>query len=186
MKFKEIEFKYNANIGLKEFTTLCDKLAPKSSLIASGYDHFYSNPNTPDSFWRHRIGHDFNQLTFKKKLTTNNNYIRTEINANFDSKMKQTDVEGLIGAFDYVYNTSLFKNCFIYTYQDHILVYYVVYDTDMNEIGRFLEIELDEDTLFPSEEAAWERLVELEKIYLPLGITPHNRIKRSLYEMFKA
>lgn len=186
MRFKEIEFKYQASIGLTEFIKFCEERKPKNYLVASGYDHFFQSKQDKEAFCRHRIGPDSNQLTFKRKLADNNNFIRTEHNIDLSKKMRTDAINSYLEEFGYVYNTSLFKNCFIYQYADHILVYYVVYDTDMSELGRFIEIEMAEDGVFDSEGAAWEELTALEKICRPLGISAQSRVKRSLFEMFKA
>lgn len=186
MKFKEIEFKYQATIGLTEFIKFCEQRGPRMHLVASGYDHFYQNNKDPEAFCRHRVGPDSNQLTFKRKLTDKNNFIRTEHNIDLTKKMRPDAINKYLEEFGYAYNSSLFKNCFIYNYEDHALVYYVVYDTDMNELGRFIEIEMAEDGKFVNEEDAWSALTTLERFSRPLGITAQNRVKRSLFEMFKA
>jgi hypothetical protein len=55
----------------------------------------------------------------------------------------------------------------------------------MNELKRFIEIEAKEDYKWASEEEAWNEVVKYEKMFEPLGITPQNRVKRSLFELFK-
>lgn len=186
MKYLEIEFKYQATVGLSEFIKFCENRNPLTKLVASGYDHFYQSKGDPNCFCRHRVGPDSNQLTFKRKLADNNNFIRTEHNIDLSSKMSSNAISKYLEEFNYTYNTSLFKNCFIYNYNDHTLVYYVVYDTDMTELGRFIEIEMSENGAFENEDLAWVELTTLERLCRPIGTTAQGRIKRSLFEMYRA
>jgi hypothetical protein len=64
------------------------------------------------------------------------------------------------------------------------MVYYVVYDQDLVEQGRFIEIEMDEKFEWPSDEQAWNELIQHENKLSKLGILPQARVKRSLFEMF--
>lgn len=185
----EIEFKYNASeISLSTFTEFCQERNRKNVhkfIIASGYDYFYDSLTNPESFCRHRVGADMNQLTFKKKTSGTNNYVRTEHNIDLENKVSVEQVKLLCGEFGYKYNTSIFKNCFIYAYDRYTLVYYVCYDKDMKELGRFVEIEMKEDHNWSSEEEAYGELTIMEKLCKGLGISSKSRLKRSLYEMFK-
>lgn len=186
MKFMEIEFKYDATgINFSKFTEFCKTLQPQSFIIASGYDRFYSNSKNTDCFCRHRTGLDMNQLTFKRKTSEKNNYVRTEHNLDLSVNMSEDQVAALCNEFGYTYNTSIFKTCFIYKYDWYTLVYYICYDTEMKELGRFLEIEISEEQDWSNEKNAFDELVVLEKLVKPLGITSSARIKKSLYEMFK-
>ncbi len=187
MKYLEVEFKYKAdNISLTSFTDFCKTKKPTSVVIASGYDYFYENIDDPDAFCRHRVGPDSNQLTFKRKLSDVNNFIRTERNVDLAASMSVEEISGLCDEFGYKYNTSIFKNCFVYKYDWYTFVYYICYDTDMIELGRFVEIEMSEDHAWNSEKEAWEELLLMEKICgKGLGVTAQSRIKRSLFEMFR-
>lgn len=187
MKFKEIELKYDAkNLPLTEFRAFCESRNPTKFFIASGWDYFFSNTEDPDAFCRHRVGPDSNTLTFKRKLTDSNNFIRNEHNLDLTKKMTLEQVVALCAEFGYQPNTSIFKNCFIYNYEDHILVYYVVYNEEMSEICRFVEIEAREDYGWTSEKEAWDSIVAIERIAkYKLGITPQARMKKSLYEIVR-
>ena len=66
-----------------------------------------------------------------------------------------------------------------------MLVYYVVYDKEMKELRRFIEIEADEEQTWDSEQQAWDEIARYEKLLESLGITSRNRLKKSLYEIFK-
>lgn len=187
MAFKEIELKYRADHlkleDFQEFAKNRDDL--KKTLLASGYDHFYSSASDKDAFCRHRVGPDINQLTFKRKQHDANNYVRTEHNIDMKARVTTAQVTALYKEFGYEYNTSIFKTCFVYTYEWYTLVFYVVYDTNMQEKGRFFEIEAREDYPWDSEGAAWDSIVALERLFKPMGISAQNRLKKSLWEMFR-
>ncbi len=190
VKYREVETKYNAeNISLTDFTEIAKARNPEKFVLASGYDHFYKNAKDPDAFIRHRIGTDSNQLTFKRKTIDANNNIRTEYNLDFDPHMDKEEAESSAKALcedlHFSYNSSLFKTCFVYRFSDHILVYYICYDLDMNERGRFIEIEAREDHKWVSEQEAWDTVMVVEKMLKGLGISPQARMKKSLQEMFQ-
>jgi adenylate cyclase class IV len=181
----EIEFKYRAdNISLTAFTEFCKSRRPIQVIHAAGYDHFYQHAQEGDSFCRHRIGPDMNQLTFKRKTTDSNNFVRTEHNLDLDS-VTQEQVAALCAEFGYKPNFSLYKSCFVYNYDCYTLVYYICYDVDMKELGRFVEIEMKEDHPWESETQAWDQLLVFEKLCKPLGVSPQSRVKRSLFELYK-
>lgn len=184
-QYKECEFKYNAkDLSLTAFTAFCTDRKPKNFIIASGYDHFYSHTRSKESFCRHRKGEEFNQLTFKRKTNDANNFIRTEHNINLSLDTRKEQIEALCKEFSYEYTDSIFKNCFIYNYGWYTLVYYIIYDKDLIEKGRFFEIEMDENHDWKDEQDAWSSLLVMEKMCKPLGVSPQSRVKRSLFEMF--
>lgn len=186
LKRLEVEFKYRADeISLSDFTDLCDKRNPINFILASGYDYFYSDTKNADSFARHRVGQDYNQLTFKRKKAENNNYIRTEHNVFLGNGADREQIEALCAEFGYKFNTVIFKNAFIYEYDTYILVYYIVYDKGLKEIGRFIEIEMREEYPWNSEKEAWDGLTLIEQDLKPLGVVPQSRVKKSLFEQFK-
>ncbi len=61
----------------------------------------------------------------------------------------------------------------------------MVYNLDLVELGRFIEIELNEHIEWESEASARNALDALEKGCYALGLTPLNRVSASLFEMFK-
>lgn len=185
MSFREIEFKYRANdIALSEFKKFCDSKAPKTYTEASGYDHFYTKKGEEGAFCRYRKGADIHQLTFKRKTVDSNNYVRTEHNIDLALKVSRDQIEALLLEFGYSYNTSIFKSCFIYKYDWYTAVFYTCYDEEMTELGRFMELEMSEDTEWQAGEAERE-LAVLEKLCKPLGILPQARVRRSLFELFR-
>jgi hypothetical protein len=183
----EVEFKYLANdITLAAFETFCKSKNPLKFSITSGWDAFYDNVNEPDAFIRHRVeSKKFNELSLKRKTKDANNFIRVEHNIELDLKMSDEQIEAFVAEFKYKYNTSVFKNCFIFKYLDHVLSYYVVYDKNLKELDRFVEIEVDEKFPWPSEQAAWDRLTQIEGEVMLDGITPRNRTKLSLFERYR-
>lgn len=186
MTFLEVEFKYPAeNISLSTFTNFCERRPSLAVTSASGYDHFYEKQDCIGSFCRLRVGADANQLTFKRKTEDGNNFVRTEHNIDLTRETTREQIDALLSEFNYRYNTSLFKNCFIYKYDWYTAVYYVVYDETMKELGRFIELEMSEDYPWSSQEEAYNQLLILEKLFKPLGLIPQVRVKRSLFEMYK-
>lgn len=183
-QFLEIEYKYKADdMTLGDFTDFCRKKGPVSYLEASGYDHFYMDSQDANFFGRHRIGPDLNQVTVKRKTFDANNYVREEINLNLDRNVGKPDVDALFKFLGYSKAASLYKTCFVYKYEWYTLSYYVCFNLDMKEIGRFMEIEMCEKREWGAGEAE-QNLSVLEKLCKPLGITPQGRIKKSLFEMF--
>lgn len=184
IQFKEIELKYRADdIALTDFIRFAQDRKPESSLFVCGYDHFYSDGS--DSFMRHRIGQDFNQLTFKSKTVSKNNFIRNETNVMLGKDVTKEEAADLCEKLGYKLNVSIFKTVFVYVYNRYVLSYYVVCSPDLKELGRYVEIEMSEDYPWETEEMAWNELVKLEQEAKCLGITPQARMKKSLFEQFR-
>lgn len=185
-KYLEIEFKYRANaLTLQAFTDFCKELSPAKHTMAAGYDYFYENKSKPGCFWRHRVGPDFNQWTFKRKTNDANNYIRTEHNVDLLPSVSVDRISAVCADLGYEFNTSIYKSVFIYYYDRHNFVYYVCYDKDMTELGRFMEIEMSEEHPWESEEHARSELLALEHKARVLGISAQARMKKSLFEQFR-
>lgn len=185
MKYMEVESKHPAdNIKLSDFCLFCKGKNPLRYKEISGYDHFYSNPYDTESFWRHRVGPGTNQATFKRKTKGTDSRIRVERNIDLAPNMDKDDVGGMVSESGYVYSASIFKNCFIFDYDNHTLVFYICYDANMKELGRYLEIEAKEDYPWKNEQEAWGMVTVIEKICKPLGISPATRVDKSLYELY--
>lgn len=185
MKNKEIEFKYQASISLSQFKDFCINRKPDRFLIISGYDHFHSNPKDPNSFYRHRVNTNENQLTFKRKTVEDNSFIREEHNIDLPLNVSEDKIKALCAINGYEYNISIFKNCFIYNFNYYTLVYYFCYDAELKELGRFIEIEMKEDYDWTSETEAFGELVALERLCKSIGLSLEGRINKSLFEMFR-
>lgn len=186
MKSKEIEFKYFANnLNLTTFKEFCIGRNPVSYKQVSGYDTFFSNPEKPQTFYRYREDGEGNkQLTFKRKEELNNSFVRTEHNIELAKEGDFEHIINYIEEHDYTRDASIFKSCFIYNFEWYTLVYYVCYDDDMRELGRFIEIEMKENYPWLNQQHAWGELVTLERICKRLGCKKEERLVLSLYEMY--
>jgi len=184
VRFTEIEFKYKADdISLEAFKAFCVARKPSLQIQASGYDHFYQSAKD-EAFSRHRVGADMNQLTFKRKTSDANNIVRTEHNIDLHPSVSKEQVAAFLSEFGYEFTATLYKSCFVFQYDWYILVYYIVFDAEMKELGRFIEIEASETFPWRSEAEARASIDDMERLCKPLGIQPQRRVKRSLFEMF--
>jgi adenylate cyclase class IV len=182
MHFKELETKYYAeNIGMDDFVKLVQPLNPEWMMVSS-YDDYFTNEK--DEFIRYRYHDHMGELTIKRKTVDANNNNRVEVNIPTDGK-SSTSIHAFVDLLGYKKNFSIFKTCKIAFLEKAVLVYYVVYDENLNEKKRFIEVEAKETYNWGSEEEAWATVVEYETMLAPLGITPKNRLKKSLFELFK-
>ena len=153
---------------------------------ASSFDYYYTLPDNPDMFQRYRES-DNPELTKKRKVKDSNNWTRIEVDLPLDpERISRKLVERYVGLDGYVENFAVFKTCFIYWFDFCNIVYYTVYDKEMKEQGRFLEIECNKDKVKEiGEEESLKKLEELEQKLEPLGITYKNRMKKSLFELYR-
>lgn len=183
---KEMELKFSAKeISLEDFTAFAEARKPLKSIYVCGFDTFFSNPKDDTMFLRHRTGDNFNQFTVKRKLVEKNNFIRDEINLTLGEGTSQDTVAAVAKAMGYEFNRTIFKTVFVHNYDKYVLAYYTVYDLNLKELGRFLEIEMAEEYHWETEAQAWALLGEIEASAKVLGVTPQGRIKKSLYEQFR-
>ena len=183
MHFKEIEVKYNAdNIKMEDFLNIIEQLPIRKKLMVSSYDDYFTREG--DEFVRYRHTDERGELTIKKKTSDKNNNDRIEVNLPTagDNVAAVTEFVKLQG---YDYNFGIYKTCNIFWTDKVDLVYYVVYDKELKEQRRFIEIEADEDLEWESEEEAWNEILKYEKMLEPLGITPKHRLRKSLFEIFR-
>lgn len=186
MRYKEVEFKYDASsISLESFNTFCLSRKPTKIKSTSGYDYFYSNDKEDMSFGRYRTGPDIHQVTFKKKTAEEDNFIRTEINVDLAPSANELVVNAMFDLLGYKFDFTLFKQCMIYEYEWYTLVYYICYGENMTEMSRFIEIEMKEDFEWKSEKQEWNELLLIEKTSRDLGIDSKNRLKKSLFELYR-
>lgn len=182
MHFKEIETKYYANnIGMDDFVKLVQPLNPEWVMVSS-YDDYFTNSS--DEFIRYRYHDTMGELTIKRKTQDSNNLNRVEVNLPTQGKNSKS-VEAFVDLLGYKLNFSIFKTCKIAFLQKAVLVYYVVYDENLNEKQRFIEVEANEKYEWTSEQEAWDEVLKYEKMLEPLGITPKHRLRKSLFELFK-
>lgn len=184
-KYKEVEFKYNAkDIKLTDFQKKMAELNPKFLIETSSWDFYYTN-EVGESI-RYRKSELKPELTIKRKLDEDNNQKRIEINLGLAEGDHDETVDEFVKLLGYKLNFKIYKSCFIYFFDDVDVVFYIVYDENMDEKGRFLEIEFLEEKAHESEmKDIFKSLHKYEKDLKKLGINKNNRIPYSLFEMFK-
>ena len=183
VQFKEVETKYDAsNVNWQAFIDLVASFKPNKWMLVSSYDDYFVNKD--NCFIRYRYTDDRGELTIKKKTVDKNNNERIEVNVPTKGDNLAT-IQAFAELLGYSYNFGIYKTCKIAFLDKIVLVYYVVYDKGMNEKRRFIEVEANEEYEWESEQQAWDEVVKYEKLLEPLGITPQNRLKKSLFEMFR-
>lgn len=184
--FKELEFKYKADaVKLSDFIALMSKVGYSFRKDVSSWDHYYTHTDNKEEFIRFRES-DNPELTIKRKVKASNNWERVEVDLPLDTnKINKLTVDNWVALEGYKNNVTIYKSCFIF-WQDVLnSVYYVVYDQDMKELGRFIEIEVNKEKVNSiGTEVAFQQLKEMEKNLIELGINPQNRLKKSLFEMY--
>lgn len=205
-EFSELEFKYNADeVGLKQFTDLMEQVSYNKQLTVSSWDIYYTKPGVEDEFIRFRESVEKPELTIKRKVKDANNFKRIEVDVPLDPNIPMNELRKTVEEFvkleGYTENFKIYKSCFIYWKEFVNYVYYIVYDEQMREQSRFIEVEFNKDKLKDFD----QRYVQVETVegtamvqehpedYLRvqekklevLGITNRNRLKRSLFEMFR-
>lgn len=185
--FSEIEFKFNAdNIKLKDFHSLMSEWGYASNIEVSSWDKYYTNKDKENEFIRFRMSSDRPELTKKVKTKDANNWNRIEVDLPLDpSRISEKIVDKFVGLDSYSKNFKIFKSCFIYFFNNINAVWYIVSDENMKEQARFIEIEVEKDYVEEiGEDKAFEFLKEYENKLIKLGVTPQNRMKKSLFEIF--
>lgn len=186
IEYLEIEVKFRADdIDRMAFKDLVRKLNPKEFLYIESTDTYFIREG--DDFLRYRASAENtkdkrSELTFKKKHSENDNIIRTEVNLRVDPNKPELVTEFVEG-LGYTYNFSIVKFCDIYYMSDVNLVYYTIKD-DNGKYASFIEIEVIEGSV-QTEEEGWEVMRKYEKLFEPFGITPQNRLRKSLFEMYR-
>lgn len=183
-EFKELEFKYSAEkIELDAFIKLMTDWKYSKFLEASSWDIYYLHPDSRTL--RFRNSNIQPELTIKRKMTESNNVHRVEVNLPLTIGVRKEIVEAFSTEMGFRFLFKVFKTCFIYWFDEVNIVYYIVYDHMMRERGRFLEIEVNEELSRRGPEEAICILKTWEERISVLGISHLNRIRKSLYEMFK-
>lgn len=194
LKIKELEFKYDitdSTLTISEFVKFCKKLSPEKRVDVSSWDVYYSPKKSGHfkfDFLRYRKGQE-PQLTQKIKTNKTNNNDRYEIDLPLDSSQSESDldlyVESFVKNIGFKENFRIFKNCVIFYLSKVDIVYYVVYDENLKEKGRFVEIEARKDVVFESKDEAWAHVKLIEEKCAEIGLTWQNRTKRSQWERWK-
>jgi adenylate cyclase class IV len=186
MKFKEIEFKYDAKeIPLKLFTQIMETYGSKidKRLIVSSYDDYFINET--GNFIRYRHNNNDQELTIKRKMIQENNNERIEVNMTIVPQDFST-IEEFIKLLGYTHDFRIYKVCNIYWIDKVVISYYLVFDENMMELNRFIEIEANEDLKFRDEIEALNIISYYEKKLNEAGLPliPEKRLKKSLFEMY--
>jgi adenylate cyclase class IV len=181
----ELEYKYSASdISLKKFMEFCESKTPITKIEVGSWDSYYSDGK---DFIRLREG-PHPELTIKRKIVDTNNFSRIEVDLPLDPDIDNRPIVSTwVGLLGYKENFRVYKNCIIYFYDNWNIVYYIVYDQDLKEKGRFLEIEINKKKVseLGGSEGALVKLKIIEESLSELDITPSNRLRKSLWEMFK-
>jgi len=186
-ELKNIELEVKFRIGLEkqfEFKNLVSESGDFTFLYVESDDIYYVNDD--GDFLRYRFSDDKKEkraeLTFKKKLNEHNNNKRIEVNLRVDPNTPE-----LVGDFaeglGYKRNFRINKSCHIYKKSDVTVVFYTV-QCENGTIDHFIEIEVAENAGF-TEDEGWGIIREWERKLEPLGIKPQNRLRKSLYEMYR-
>lgn len=184
--FKELEYKYKADeVSLVEFNELMRNVGFKKKLDVSSWDIYYTKESEPDRFVRFRMSTENPELTKKRKTKDSNNWERVEVDLPLDpDKIKEDIVANFVELDGYKKNFKIYKSCFIYFFDDVNTVWYSVYDENMKEQGRFIEIEVNKHKIDELGEDYKKVLKDFEEKMSVLGISHQNRLKKSLFEMF--
>jgi len=187
--FREIEYKYKAdNIKLTDFNNLMEEweYSEKIDGIGSWDIYYFKEDEDEDLFVRYRMSSDRPELTKKRKLKSSNNWIRIEVDLPLDpDRVNESIVNRFVGLDGYKENFRIYKSCVVYHFKYINAVLYYVSDHEMEGKQKFLEIEVNKDKLEELGDKASEVLKEYEQKLSKLGISPQNRLKKSLFEMYK-
>mgnify|MGYP001564867695 CR=1 FL=1 len=182
--FSELEFKYKAdNISLLEFQTVMNSLVVSNRKDVSSWDHYYTNA-VEDEFIRYRESNE-PELTIKRKVSKSNNWERIEVDLPIDgTKSEISIISKFVELLGYSNKKSIYKTCFIYWLEHINFVYYIVYDTNMVEKSRFIEVEFNKSQLPEHLDKVESQLKYGQEVLAKLGLSPQNRLKKSLFEIF--
>ena len=180
----ELEIKFRAeNVKLSDFINLMTTIGYVKKLEISSWDTYYVHSENKDEFIRFRNS-DTPELTLKRKTNKNNNFKRLEIDLPLDpNRVNQEVVDAWANTEGYTSKTRIFKTCLIYWTNTVNFVYYIVYNENLTEIGRFIEIESNKNNGLDENQSV-EEIKKYEQELSKLGISPQNRLKKSLFEMY--
>lgn len=191
VKFRIDESKRNEWKQLMRDYAKTDESGYKDFIYVDSDDIYYTRASKRKGvdyeFVRYRFsdGEKRAELTTKRKLSDTNNIIRKEQNVRVDQNSRETIHEFLTDGLDYEYSFRISKYVDIYKFKDATLPFYTVVD-EKGKRDTFCEIEVDEELLHKiTEDEAWAIIKKYEKILEPLGITARNRLRNSLFEMYR-
>lgn len=185
--YTELEFKYKADdIKLTEFVKLMQTVGFSKRLDISSWDHYYIT-KAPNVFQRYRES-TTPELTKKVKTSETNNWERIEVDLPLDSsKITKDIVDKYVSLDGYIFKKSIYKSCFIFWLDNVNYVYYIVYDSDLKEKGRFIEVEVNKEKVELLDKSHWKAIDHLKqaaKLLEDIGLSPQNRLKKSLFEIY--
>lgn len=183
--FIEFEYKYRADgILLTDFKELIETTnGTTGTLDISSWDCYFSK-NEAD-FLRFRQG-NLPELTKKVKFHTDNNWKRLECDLPLDAKRVTKEIVAKFAEMEgYKKDFEIYKSCFIYWTESVNYVYYIVYDTNLTELGRFIEVEINKNSVKDTSFSNLSKILEVEEAKLhKLGLGPKDRISSSLFELY--
>lgn len=186
----EFETKYKVNeSALFTFKNIVQGLAGLEGFVyVEGPDTYWTKG---EDFCRYRKASHEGEgtkawLTMKQKPEgAKNNIQRKEVNWRVDSTPFETIREG-VEMLGFKYNFKIYKMCHIYFFNDATLVFYTVKDEAKGDLTHFVEIEVKEETIGNlTEDEAWGVIKKYEAAFEPLGLTSKNRLRKSLFEMYR-
>lgn len=188
--FRELEYKYAADhVDFRPFDIIMNKLDLTSYLEASSWDTYYTNPEHPNEFHRLRADPVKPELTRKVKTVADNNYDRVEVDLFLDpAKYRRAHVEEYLRLSGYVENFRIWKTCFIYFTRTVDYVYYIVYDDNMRELNRFVEVEVRKGKVAGLNSRGIDTTILLKSsaaCLKELKIDVEEPIKQSLFELYR-
>lgn len=198
LPFHEFEVKFRVDESkLNEWKQICTDIKNQSPKDYKGFiyvdsdDEYFTKASLSEDldyeFVRYRYSENEKraELTTKRKLKDSNNIIRKEQNVRVDGNSKQTIHEFITEGLGYDFNFKISKYVQIYIFKEATLPFYTVID-DKGSRDTFVEIEVNEELLHSITEAeAWDIIKKYEGLLSRLGISSKNRLRKSLFEMYK-
>jgi adenylate cyclase class IV len=157
-----------------------DKAAYFHSLHVSGWDSYFT---LGSDFMRYRQSPDKPELTMKRKTKDSNNWERVEVDVELGTGHDPDSVYKFCDMAGFKLDFKIYKSCFIYWVGDVNYVYYIVYDENMKELDRFIEVEVTKGSNL-SKAKAVKKLKEAEDRLHYLDIMSKNRLKKSIFELY--
>lgn len=189
LDFYELEYKYKAdNISYPDFETIMNTLKIEKQDNISSWDYYFTDSKKQDEgFIRFRDSTISPELTRKIKTQQQNNFVRMEIDLPLDkTKINLKTITYFLQSIDYHENFRIYKNCQVFWLDSVNYVYYTVYGKEGNKLNCFIEVEVNKAKMHSlGMEQAQQILDKATKPLQNLGLSSQNRMKRSLYELYK-
>jgi len=194
----EVKFRVEPH-SLIEFKRIVSSLPGVERMTyVEGPDHYYTHPDYDEnSFGRYRkasFGLDNGRAEWTLKFRpkdAKNSIQRLEMNWRVDSTPEE-DIKRGAELMGFRHNFTIVKSCHMYKFADATLVFYTVYDATggsiSSKVDHFIEIEVCEHAIANvgmTEDEAWAVIERYEAALAPLELTAKNRLKRSLFDMYK-